>query len=316
MRSFRLTLAFGSSLLFLTPTRIHAQATAATAIAFGGVDKFLDRIESVDLYYGWNGWQRKPTAGRYTVPFKDEFGLEFSLHVGSFGNVLQDALTAEKTKIAKAMAEAKAVSRADSVRVMARLYPEWKNSSLTVKKHYAVVGGTTIVTGVDSEFVAVPNIPKLPRTVDLDFALGYGQLNGVKTNQPYELRGYVRELPSVSLYATFWKTSALGAYIGFRTGVITLQDAQLFVPPDSARKIFTLSATSFEVGGAFGLVIPIGNSDDGPSVTLEASPMWRNFNSVVSNPAANTPVNMPHSIDLSGVSISIGVMFPIPKASK
>ena len=79
------TLTLAAALISAAPSHTHAQATAAAAIAFGGIDKFLDRIETADLYYGWNVFQRRGSQSRYAVATKDEFGLEFSFHIGSFG---------------------------------------------------------------------------------------------------------------------------------------------------------------------------------------------------------------------------------------
>jgi len=290
-----------------------AQATTAAAIAFGGIDKFLDRVETADLYYGWNLYQRGSTPGRYSVPTKNEFGLEFSFHVGSFGPERPGARAQAAKKVSEALAKAK--SKADSVAVLARLYPDWKAKSVTIKKHYVLMANDTALAAVDSEFVASPNDMSLPQQFELDFAIGYGQLNGVKKDQPYEIRGYVRELPSIALYLTSWKVPHIGVYVGARTGVISLQDGQLFVPNGQTTKIFSLSATSFQMGGAFGVVIPVGKGDEAPNITLEFSPMWRHFNSLVSVPNDSTPTNMPHAMDLSGGSLTVGLMFPIPKPS-
>jgi hypothetical protein len=288
--------------LFLTPVasyRLDAQATAAAAIAFGGIDKFLDRIESADLYYGWNVFERRGSPSRYAVPNKDEFGIEFSFHVTSFGKERPWLVTR------------------DSIKKLTEKPKEWKSTSLTVKKHLEVAGRDTIVTAVDSEFVAAPNKPdKIPQLVEMDFGIGYGQLNGVKKDQPYELRGYVRELPSVSVYVTRWLNEGLAVYIGGRTGVITLQDGQVFVPDGNTTKIFNVSATSFEVGVPVGFIIPFTHTDDAPSFTFELSPMWRNFNSVVPVPNTGVPTNLPHQMDLSGANFTIGVMFPIPGKNK
>ena len=259
---------------------------------------------------GWNVFQRRGSQSRYAVATKDEFGLEFSFHIGSFG----EDRPWEVAKAAKEKAEtlAKSKTRQDSDAVLKPA--QWKASAVTIKKHLTVAGRDTIVTAVDSEFVAGPNKPPaLPKLVELDFAIGYGQLNGVKKDQPYELRGYVRELPSVSLYVTRWVDQWLVVYTGARTGVITLQDGQVFVPEGANVKIFNVSATSFEVGLAFGLVVPIGQSDDAPSLTFELSPMCRNFNSLVPVPNTGTPKDLPHQMDLSGANFTIGLMFDIPK---
>jgi hypothetical protein len=290
----------------LSPSRLHAQ----TAI-IGGVEKLFDRVETVDLYYGFNTWSRRATASRYAVSPKDEFGLEFSFHAGSFGCERPWERKAAKTERKEAPPGSRCPE--DSVRVVPP-DPTWKARSVTIKQHYAVTGKDSILVGVDSEFVAAPNEKDKKQLVDLDFAIGYGQL-GVKANSPYELRGYIRELPSVAMYITRWVNEGLAVYVGAKTGIITLQDGQVFVPGAADTvKIFSVSATSLELGAAAGFFLPLGRGDGAPSFTAEISPTWRNFNSLVFSPSAGTPKNLPHQMDFSGANIIFGLMFPLGKS--
>ena len=146
--------------------------------------------------------------------------------------------------------------------------------------------------------------------MEFDLGIGYGQLDGVATMSPYELRGYVRELPSVTLYATYRFNQYVGLYSGARTGIISLQDAQLFVPRDTSTSLFTISATTFEIGVPVGLDIQL---TEGVHFTAEFAYARRNFNSLSFNPATSIPKDYPHSMDMSGRSIAIGFQFPIPK---
>jgi opacity protein-like surface antigen len=145
--------------------------------------------------------------------------------------------------------------------------------------------------------------------IDLDLGIGYGQMDGLRNIGAYELHGSVRELPSVSAYTTVRLHDRFGVYAGIRTGVITLQDAQLFVTKDDGTAMFTLTSTSFEFGAPLGIdVQPVA----GIHFTLEAAYMRRIFNSVSFEPTTGFPQDYPRSLDLSGWSWSAGIQFPLP----
>ena len=65
-----------------------AQATAATALALGGIDKLLDRVETINLYYGGNpSPSPRSTSSEFRVPWKRSYGVEFGFHVGDYGTL-------------------------------------------------------------------------------------------------------------------------------------------------------------------------------------------------------------------------------------
>ena len=89
-------------------------------------------------------------------------------------------------------------------------------------------------------------------------------MDGLASAVPYELHGSVRELPSISAYATARLTDRIGIYAGVRTGVITLQDAQMYVTDGEATSLFTLSSTSFEFGAPLGIDLHVAGDSISP----------------------------------------------------
>ena len=333
---YRSLLALLLAAVTLGAPRLSAQSTAATAIGLGGVDQLFRRIESVNIYYGGSiGSKPGTTATGARLPWSKDYGLEFLLHIGEFGRFTRaheqrvaaverrrahslDSLRlvrAERLRMPSAQAGGVRDSLVrrfamDSARIVAEPEMPFTATSITVKKHVSIVGKDTLLVGVDSEFVGKREPPPADeRMVDFDVGVGYGQMDGLRSSGAYELHGSVRELPSVSAYATLKLTPRVGVYAGVRTGVITLQDAQLFVASDAGVSTFTLSSTSFEFGVPLGLdVQPVM----GIHLTFEAAYMRRIFNSLSFDPTSGFPAGYPRSLDLSGLSWSAGVQFPLP----
>jgi hypothetical protein len=167
-----------------------------------------------------------------------------------------------------------------------------------------------MLVAVDSEFVGKREEPQADeRLFDFDLGIGYGQMDGLRSDGPFELHGSVRELPSVSAYATARLSDWLGIYGGVRTGIITLQDAQLYVIDDASTALFTLSSTSFEFGAPLGIDLKAAGDIH---LTVEAAYMRRIFNSLSYDPSTGFPAGFPRSLNLSGLSWSVGVQFPLP----
>jgi hypothetical protein len=310
MRTLALLLLVAST--FLPLGRAEGQAAAAAALAFGGIEKLLERVEGINLFYGKHV---KPDEN--LAPWTNEFGLEFSFHVGDSG---KDILPA-KPKCVDAKTPA-SPSSADADGKDPPPCEHYELTSLTVKKH--VVDGKL---SVDSEFVSTPTKPQTDKQFEYDLGIAYGQLSGLSMTAPYEVRGYVRELPAVSLYATatpYWWAPTTGAgkflrmfgvYVGARVGVVSLQDTQLFVPGDTLVPVVSLSANTFEYGIPFGLTFePVHGS--GVLATTEFAYMTRQFNSLAYSPGKGFPANIPHTLDASGWSLDFGISFPIPKPAK
>ncbi len=152
----------------------------------------------------------------------------------------------------------------------------------------------------------------------LDFlveaALGYAYAGGFQlVSSTVDVRGYVRELPSVSLYATEHFIDRHDArlpslYVGFRSGLIGLQNVQAVSDTNS----FTGSAQAFQGGGVLGLVFGVR---PGVSAFVERAYMLRRFSSIEWKPAAGgaLPPDIPRTLDLSGWTWNFGVQVGIPK---
>ncbi|PYP76239.1 MAG: hypothetical protein DMD35_19155 [Gemmatimonadetes bacterium] len=184
-------------------------------------------------------------------------------------------------------------------------------TSVTVRKHLSVVGGDTVLVSVDSEIVGNRKPPQSDELlVDFDLGIGYGQMDGLGADA-FDLHGSVRELPSISAYVTARLSDRIGIYGGVRTGVITLEDAQMYNGEGSTTSVYTLSSTSFEFGTPLGLDLKIAGD---LHLTAEVEYMRRIFNSLSTDPPTGFPSVFPRTLDLSGMSWSLGVQLPLPWA--
>jgi hypothetical protein len=329
--------AFIALISLLAPSPLAAQSTTAAAIGLGGIDNLLGRVESINIYYGGNADRRSAESGATPrLGWAKDYGLEFLIHLSEFGppTGAQRRRDAERDRRRERALDSLRVARATRLEAASRLSDAARDSihrrfvadsariatdgaqpfvptSITVKKHLNVIGKDTVLVSVDSELVGTrkPLEPE-ERLIDFDLGIGYGQMDGLTTGGPFELHGSVRELPSLSAYATARLTDRVGIYAGVRTGVITLQDAQMYVTDDGGTtSLFTLSATSFEFGAPLGLDLTVAGD---LHVTVEAEYMRRIFNSLSTDPPTGFPANFPRMLDLSGLSWSLGVQLPLP----
>lgn len=135
----------------------------------------------------------------------------------------------------------------------------------------------------------------------LELGLGYGQMSGFRSNVPgLEMKGSVRDLPTVSLYASYVRT---GTYVGVRSGFMRLQSLQVF---DDRGNTWSGEADSFSTG------VAIGESRDVLNLSFfgEAGYSWRPFPSIrwAGGPL---PANIPRELSLHGWTIGVGVQFPL-----
>ena len=324
-------------LLLVLSSPLAAQSTTAAEIGLGGIDNLLGRVESINIYYGGSFGRRSDGSATTPRPRSGkDYGLEFLLHIGEFGppSATQrrrdaevdrqrqralDSLRIVRTTRLEAAGRLTAAARdsierrfiADSARIAGGDDQPFVPTSMTVKKHVQITGKDTVLVSVDSEFVGNRQPPEPEeRLVDFDLGVGYGQIDGLASAGPYELHGSVRELPSISAYVTVGLTDRIGIYAGVRTGIITLQDAQVYLADDEATtSLFTLSSTSFEFGAPLGIDLQIAGD---LHVTAEAAYMRRIFNSLSYDPPTGFPSNFPRALDLSGMSWSVGIQVPIP----
>jgi hypothetical protein len=156
-------------------------------------------------------------------------------------------------------------------------------------------------------------------SVFLELGLGYGQFSGFESANPaFDVRGTVREIPSLTLYGTLNHKKFLRyaqPYIGVRTGLIQLHNAQIFsqikadsvVNPDTVA-VFTGGAQAFQLGGVAGIGLELGPAH----FFVEGAYHVRRFPSIQWTSGTNRmPADLPRSFDFTGTTISVGVQVHI-----
>lgn len=147
-----------------------------------------------------------------------------------------------------------------------------------------------------------PSGPAGERVWTFEVGIGYGQLTGFDLEDPgLDMRGAVRDLPSLSLYATY---EPLGGYLGVRSGFAQLQGLQVF---DAAGSAFEGEAQSFMAGVAVGEFVQILSL----SIFVEGAYTWRDFPSVRWSSPDPLPAGLPRSLGLSGWTLGAGVQFGV-----
>lgn len=141
--------------------------------------------------------------------------------------------------------------------------------------------------------------PVLEPVWTFEMGLGYGEISGYRAAEAgLDLRGVIRELPSISLYASY---EPLGFYGGFRSGFMRLEGLQLYVdegPPLAG------SADSFLAGVLLGQAWEVL----GLNVFVEGAWTIRDFPSIEWDGA---PPPSFRSLDLTGWSLGTGVQFSV-----
>jgi hypothetical protein len=310
-------------------------AQSAAAIGLGGIDDLLGRVESINIYYGGNLDRRSnETDGTPRLAWAKDYGLEFLVHLGEFGppsstqrrlererdrrrdRALDSLRIVRATRLEAARQSSAAVRDSiqrrfatDSARIVIDAEQPFVPTSITVRKHLSVVGNDTVLVSVDSELVGNRKPPEADEHLfDFDLGIGYGQMDGLVADGEFDLHGSVRELPSISAYVTASLSDRIGVYGGLRTGVITLEDAQLYVADGSTTSVYTLSSTSFEFGAPLGLDVKLAGD---LHITAEVEYMRRIFNSLSTDPPNGFPSAFPRTLNLSGLSWSLGLQLPL-----
>jgi hypothetical protein len=147
-----------------------------------------------------------------------------------------------------------------------------------------------------------------------ELALGYSQFSGFRSaDERYDLRGTVREQPSLAIYGSVEGPGVLAhfsPYLGVRSGLIRLSDVQLFTPADGDETTaYTGHAEVFQVGGALGIA-----AEAGPvSLFVEGQLNLRRFPSIDWTAGAGGPIPgfLPRGLDFSGPSLSVGLQIHI-----
>jgi hypothetical protein len=167
------------------------------------------------------------------------------------------------------------------------------------------------VTNGDTLYVYEP-VPPPPPPLGrylLELGVGWGQITEFASrDSTFDLHGSVRELPSVSLYVTDMN-SDLQPYMGIRSGIIRLQNAQMVsrATPDTTALVkgYFGSAEAFQLGFVIGFVKSLAPN---LHLTTELAHHRRYFPSVAwATAPADLPRSFPRSLDFSGQSLSVGL---------
>ena len=154
----------------------------------------------------------------------------------------------------------------------------------------------------DARRVSRPGVPQ--ETVwSMELGIGYGQVMGFEAeDEPrLELRGAVRDLPAVSLYASY---EPWGNYIGLRTGFMKTQDLQVV---EDGGEAFSGDADAF----LFGALTGYAWSLRGMHGFLEGGYSLRYFPSVEWRGPGPLPEGVPRDLGVSGWFVSGGIQFPL-----
>ena len=139
-----------------------------------------------------------------------------------------------------------------------------------------------------------------------EFALGFSQTGAyVSRRADRDIRVSLREIPSVSLYATYeprfrMAHKSFRVYGGARSGLVELIGGRAFGDSVTAK----LSGETFQIGPVAGVVTKFR----GINVFVEGAYMWRNFRSVDWDGETGLG-SLPRAIDFTGGSVSVGVQF-------
>jgi hypothetical protein len=159
--------------------------------------------------------------------------------------------------------------------------------------------------GVDTvNIYDVERVTASAPTVDVwtfEIGLGYGQMSGFDVREPtIEMKGSIRDLPAVSLYASY---DASGTYFGLRSGLMETSALQVI---DEGGEAYKGSAKSFMAG----LLVGQAWSIAGLNLFVEGAYMMRDFPSV-EWASSTPPPGTPRSMNLSGWSLGGGVQFNV-----
>ncbi|MBA2708850.1 MAG: hypothetical protein H0U59_13680 [Gemmatimonadaceae bacterium] len=162
-------------------------------------------------------------------------------------------------------------------------------------------GSSLFGYGIEILFSVADN-PRAAYSVEL--ALGYNYLTGFRSADPaIDLRGSMRTLPELSVYATYERPGRIEPYVGVHTGLLDLWHVQAY---DAERVQYSVDSESFQAGVTAGAVWR--------GVWLEGSYRVRNFPSLEWElPEGTTalPGEFPRSLDLSGWNLRVGYQFSI-----
>lgn len=270
--------------------RRHRASAAAAAVLLllglpgalraqlGAVEAFARNVTDLSFYYTTGGlaWGSDELT---SDPFgTNSYGVELLFSVG------------EVTRRLPRPANARPAAPRDSVQLV------W--TGMTVTRSDGRVD--TVYT---YEVQPAPPAPPPPTETIwyLELGIGYGQIQGFEMADPdLEIHGSVRDLPSVSLYASY---EPWGSYLGLRTGYMKTRSLQ--VVAEGIDDPFTGDADAFLFGAVVGQAYEVSSLN----FFVEGGYTRRAFPSVEWRGPGPLPSGIPRELDVSGWSISTGIQF-------
>ena len=238
----------------------------------GAIEAFARRVTDVSFYVNTGGLLPGSDEVRTGSFGLASYGLELLFEIGSVSRPLPEARETE----------------GDSVALT------WVQTTVTQHDDHT---DTTDVFEVERVERRTPS-----ETIWLfELGLGYGQMVGFDGARPStDLRGTIRDLPSVSFYASY---EPLGGYFGLRSGFMRLNGLQFF---DEVGVPFGGKAESFLAAGLVGYAMEIL----GFNLFAETGYSLRHFPSIVWSGGA-LPQTIPRELNLSGWFFGGGIQFQI-----
>lgn len=253
----------------LAAALIALLAPRPAAAQLGAIEGLASRVSDLSFYATFgsvsNGGPLESDAFGVS-----SYGLEVLFEVGTIDRVVRQA-----------------PPPADSVRV------RW--TRMVVERR-----GRRADTTYTYEVEPVPEpAAETERIWTFEMGLGYGEISGYRAaEEGLDLRGVIRELPSISLYASY---EPLGFYMGLRSGFMRLQGLQLYVDDGEA---LGGDAESFLAGVLVGQAWEVL----GLNVFIEGAWTARDFSNIQWD--APPPPDF-RGLDLTGWSVGTGVQFSV-----
>ncbi len=268
-RTFRFASTFVAILTILG-------APDPAAAQFGALEAFARKVTDLSFYFNAGDLFSGGDELRTDDGGLRQFGVELLFSVGSVDRVTGPAPT-----------------QADSARLVWTEMVVVKGDDGSIDTTYVYEVRPAPTPGPPTESVWF-----------FEMGFGYGQMSGFESVDPsLDLRGSIRDLPAVSLYASY---EPWGTYVGLRTGYQKLQSLQVF---DENGTSFKGRAENFFAGALVGYAKEFA----GLNLFVEAALGVRDFTSVEwSGPIGTQPPGtLPREMALSGWTIGTGLQFPL-----
>ena len=238
----------------------------------GAIEAFARRVTDVSFYVS-TGDISPSSEGLETGRFGlASYGLELLFSIGEVGRPPPES----------------ASEPSDTVQM------EWIQTTVTRHDDHTDTTDVFEVRKVRREF------PTEPIWL-FEMGLGYGQVVGFSgSGSETDLRGTVRDLPSVSFYASY---EPVGAYFGLRSGFMRVQGLQYY---DETGGSISGKAESFLASGLVGYAVEIL----GFNLFAESGYALRHFPSVEWS-GGTAGGTQPRELNLSGWFLSTGIQFQI-----